>query len=77
MKARVEEAALLEKAETVLFAARLRGEKAAQQALLDYTSEKYQLVKSFHQNMSQIEFDGNLFPFATHLIVGTLFKHTI
>ena len=57
MKARVEEATLLEKAEKVSFAARLRDEEAEGQALLDYTSEKYQLVESFHENMSQIEFN--------------------
>ena len=57
MKAREEEATLLEKAEKVSFAARLRDEEAEGQALLDYTSEKYQLVESFHENMSQIEFN--------------------
>ena len=57
MKAKVEEAALLEEAEKVTFAARLRGEEEERKALLDYTSQKYQLVEQYHQNMSEIEFN--------------------
>ena len=53
----VEEAALLEKAEKVTFASRLRGSEAEREALLDYTTKKYELVEQFNQNMSQIEFN--------------------